>query len=122
MSKHHRKNMSNGFNLGDLLGNIDLPQLMSIMSSIGGGKSSGSNDQISSMLSNLNLGNSMNTGSGKFNNSDLSSQLSALESRLLNLENRSNMEDELLKKIKELKSSPDAAKTLNSFMKSNFNN
>ncbi|MBP2032781.1 hypothetical protein J2Z42_001455 [Clostridium algifaecis] len=122
MSKHHRKNMNTGFNLGDLLGNIDLPQLISIMSSISGSRNSGSNDQIGSMLNNLNLGNSIKDGSGKFNNSDLKSKLSTLESRLSNLENRSAMEDELLKKIRELKNSPDAAKSLNDFVDSNFNN
>lgn len=117
MSKHHRRN-NNGFNIGDLLGNIDLPQLLSIMTSLGGSGGMMSNDNIGSLLNNMNMGD---TGGNNFNKSNINSQLSNLENRLANLENRSQLQNDVLQKIRELQNSPDAAKLLNEFMKSNLN-
>ncbi|MBA5851250.1 hypothetical protein H2684_08015 [Clostridium sp. cel8] len=126
MSKHHHRNnnrpVNNGFNLGNLLGNIDLPQLLSLMSAFGGGGMGGmmSNDKISSLLNNMNTGDiTRNIGGNNFNESNIKSQLAALENRLENLENRSDLQNQVLAKIKELQNSPDAAKFLNDFMNSN---
>lgn len=125
MSKHHRKYENNGFNLGDLLKNIDISQLMSILSSMGGigGLGGGSrNDNIGSILNNLNLGdlgNGGNSDDGNFNNSNIKSKLSSLEKRLSSLENRNQMQNDLLEKVRELQKSPDAAKYLNDFISNN---
>ncbi|MBV4419703.1 hypothetical protein KM800_10275 [Clostridium tyrobutyricum] len=124
MSKHHRKYENNGFNLGDLLKNIDISQLMSILSSMGGmgGLGGGSKNDIGSVLNNLNLGdlgNGGNSEDGNFNDSNIKSKLSSLEKRLSSLENRNQMQNDLLEKVRELQKSPDAAKYLNNFISNN---
>lgn len=123
MGKHRRKNSASGFNIGDILKNIDITQLLSVMSSLGG-SSNISNDQLGSMLRDLDLGDiAKGSGSSGFNDADVKDKLSALENRLSKLEKgKSGIQDEVLRTIKDLQSSPDAAKMLNEFMKSNFNN
>lgn len=123
MSKHHRKSNNNsGFNLGDLLNNIDLPQLLSMLSSFGGSRGMMSNDKISSMLDNLNMGDIGTNGGSGLDDSNIKSKLAALENRLSSLENRNQMQNEVLQKVRELQNSPDAAKFLNDFMNSNSDN
>ncbi|MCH3962778.1 MAG: hypothetical protein LKE46_00725 [Clostridium sp.] len=117
MSKHHhRNNVNSGFNLGDILKNIDITQLLSMLSSFSGSRGMMSNDKISSMLDNLNMGDLGETG---LDDSDIKSKLGALEKRLSSLENRNQMQNEVLQKVRELQNSPDAAKFLNDFMSSN---
>ncbi|EDK35349.1 hypothetical protein [Clostridium kluyveri] len=123
MSKHRRKNYDTGFNLGDILRNIDITQLMSILSVLGGGNNNLSKDKLSSMLNNLDLGDISNAASKSgFNESNIKSQLAALENRLSKIENGSSTKEQLLNTIKELQNSPNAAKMLNDLMNSNFKN
>ncbi|MHC6180828.1 hypothetical protein ACYUJ6_13390 [Clostridium sp. JNZ X4-2] len=117
MSKHHR-NYNNGFNIADILNNIDITQLLSIISSLGGNKSLG-NDQLSSLMNNLNSGNSSSgPAASGFNNSNIKSQLSELENRLSKIESEGTIKEDLLRAVKELQNSPDAAKILNDYMNS----
>lgn len=118
MSKHHHRNNNSGFNIGDLLSNIDLSQLLSMMSTLGGSKGIMSNDKIGSLLEGLNMGSGNGEG---FNDSDIKSKLSAIENRLASLENRNQMQNEVLQKVRELKNSPDAAEFLNDFINSESN-
>ncbi|MCI1944453.1 hypothetical protein [Clostridium luticellarii] len=116
MSKHHR-NYNNGFNIADILNNIDIPQLLSIISSLGGNRNF-SNDQLGSLMDNLNSSKgSQNTSA--FNDSNIKSQLAALEDRLSKIESGGTIKEDLLQAIKELKNSPDAAKILNEYINSN---
>ncbi|CAB1252377.1 hypothetical protein ACFHWD_00650 [Clostridium sp. MT-14] len=116
MSKHHR-NYNNGFNIGDILNNIDITQLLSILSALGGNKNF-SNDQLGSLMENLNSSNGGTQGNSNFNDSDIKSKLAALENRLSKIENGGTIKEELLRTIKELQDSPDAAKTLNNYINS----
>ncbi|WP_446897632.1 hypothetical protein ACSVC9_11535 [Clostridium sp. LBM24168] len=120
MSKHHHRNNNNGFNLGDLLSNIDIPQLLSMLSSFSGSKGMASNDKISSILNNLNMEDIASNSRNGFDDSNIKSKLAALENRLSSLENRNQMQNEVLQKVRELQNSPDAAKFLNDFMNSNL--
>ncbi|ADK16600.1 hypothetical protein [Clostridium coskatii] len=123
MSKHHRKNYNTGFNLGDLLNNIDITQLVSIISALGGNSRNSSNDQLGAMLSNLNLGDiSKKNNVPEFNQSNINSQLAELERKLSQTEDNSSGKGEILDALRQLQNSPDAAKILNSFMNSNNNN
>lgn len=118
MSKHHR-NYNSGFNIADILNNIDITQLLSILSSLGGNKGLG-NDQLSSLMNNLNSGNSSREPAASgFNNSNIKSQLSELEDRLSKIESGGTIKEDLLRAVKELQNSPDAAKILNDYMNSN---
>ncbi|OAA84894.1 hypothetical protein WY13_02797 [Clostridium ljungdahlii] len=123
MSKHHRKNYNTGFNLGDILNNIDITQLVSIISALGGNSRNSSNDQLGAMLSNLNLGDiSKKNNVPEFNQSNINSQLAELEKKLSQTEDNSSGKNEILDAVRQLQNSPDAAKILNSFMNSNNNN
>lgn len=117
MSKHHRKNYNTGFNLGDILNNIDITQLISIMSALGGNSRNSSNGQLDSLLNNLNSGNAAPRNDvPQFNQSNINSQLEELERRLSNMKDSNSETNEILDTIKRLRNSPDAAKILNSFM------
>lgn len=121
MSKHHRKNYNTGFNLGDILNNIDITQLISIISALGGNSNNSSNG-LSSMLSNLNLGDISNKNNvPEFNQSNINSQLAELEKKLSQTEGNSSGKNEILDAVRQLQNSPDAAKILNNFMNSNNN-
>lgn len=75
------------------------------------------------MLNNLDLGDISNAANKSgFNESNIKSQLAALENRLSKIENGSSTKEQLLSTIKELQNSPDAAKMLNDLMNSNFKN
>ncbi|WP_368489885.1 hypothetical protein [Clostridium sp. BJN0013] len=123
MSKHHHRNYNTGFNLGDILRNIDITQLMSILSALGGSNNNLSKDKLSAMLDNLDLGDiSKAANKSGLNESNIKSQLATLENRLSKMENESSTKEQLINTIKELQNSPDAVKTLNDFINSNFKN
>ncbi|HBC95707.1 MAG TPA: hypothetical protein DC034_02795 [Clostridium sp.] len=116
MSKHHR-NYNNGFNLGDILNNIDITQLLSILSALGGNRNF-SNEQLGSLMENLNSFDGGSQGHSNFSDSDIKTKLSALESRLSKIESGGTIKEDLLRAIKELEDSPDAAKTINNYLNS----
>ncbi|WP_411680517.1 hypothetical protein [Clostridium thailandense] len=130
MGKHHRKsNVSpvggvGGFNFGDLLKNIDINQIVSIISSLVGANNMTTN-QLSSMLRNFDL--SALTGASdsvNLNESEVKSQLSALADRLDDIEKGQsrNVQDEVLNAVKSLQSSPDGQEILNNLLKEALNN
>ncbi|MFL0194526.1 hypothetical protein ACJDU8_02900 [Clostridium sp. WILCCON 0269] len=123
MSRHHRKNYNTGFNLGDILKNVDISQLMSILSALngGGGSNNLSGDKLSSLLNNIDLSSISNkNNTSGFDESTIKSQLAALESRLSKIESGNTTKEQIMKTVKDLQQSPDAAKILNDFMNSNF--
>lgn len=105
MGKHHRKsNVSpaSGFNFNDLLKNIDINQIVSIVSSLVGANNMTTN-QLSSMLRNFDLSDLSNiAGSNKLDESEIRSQLSALADRLDDVEKgqSKNVQDEALNAVK----------------------
>ena len=132
MGKHHRKsNVApagagpgiGGFNFGDLLKNIDINQIVSIISSLVGANNMTTN-QLSSMLRNFDLSDLANvTGSNRLDEDEIRSQLSALADRLDDIEkgqNR-NVQDEVMDAVKTLQSSPDGQEILNT-LKGALNN
>lgn len=121
MSRHRRKNYNTGFNLGDILKNIDITQLMSILSVLGGSNNNLSKDKLTSMLNNLDIDDiSRAANTSNFNESSIKSKLTSLEGRLSKIENDNSMKDQLLNTIKDLQNSPDTAKMLNDIINTNF--
>lgn len=127
MGKHHRKannNISQGFNLGDLLKNVDINQIVSLISSLVGANNMTTN-QLSSMLRNFDLSDLGNiAGSNKLNENEVKSQLSALADRLDDIEKgqSKNVQDEVFNAVKSLQSSPDGQEILNSLLKGALGN
>lgn len=128
MGKHHRKtnnnnNVSPGFNFGDLLKNIDISQIVSLISSLVGANNMTTN-QLSSMLRNFDLSDLSNiAGSNKLNENEVKSQLSALADRLDDIENgqNKNVQDEVFNAVKSLQSSPDGQEILNTLLSGALN-
>lgn len=134
MGKHHRKNntkpaVSQGFNFGDLLKNIDINQIISLIGSLVGANNM-TTGQLSSMLRNFDL-NDLNQldlnqvlGSSNMNKNDIRSQLLALADRLDDVDNgkNSNVQDQVLNAVKSLQSSPDGQDLLNSLLKGALGN
>lgn len=134
MGKHHRKNntkpaVSQGFNFGDLLKNIDINQIISLIGSLVGANNM-TTGQLSSMLRNFDL-NDLNqldlnqvVGSSNMNKNDIKSQLLALADRLDDVDNgsNSNVQDQVLNAVKSLQSSPDGQDLLNSLLKGALGN
>lgn len=135
MGKHHRKspinpsNVSNGlsnlggFNIGDLLKNVDLNQIISLLSSFVGAKNMNT-DQLSSMIRNLDLNDvGQEASSSKIDMNKLQSQLSLLADRLDEVEGgkNGNVHDELLNAVKNIQDSPGGTDALFDFIKSNLN-
>jgi hypothetical protein len=138
MGKHHHKSSNNlptpsnnsnglgsfgGFNIGDLLKNIDLNQVISLLSSFVGAKNMNT-DQLSSMIRNLDLndvGNEAN--SSKIDMNKLQSQLSLLADRLDEVEGgkNGNVHDELLNAVKNLQDAPGGTDAIFDLLKSNLN-
>lgn len=128
MGKHHRKNnakpaVSQGFNFGDLLKNIDINQIISIISSLVGANNMTTN-QLSSMLRNFDLSD-LNKGdlgkvvsSSNMSENEIKSQLLALADRLDDIDNgkNSNVQDQLLNAVKSLQSSPGGQDLLSSLL------
>ncbi|MBV7272306.1 hypothetical protein JMF89_05785 [Clostridiaceae bacterium UIB06] len=127
MGKHHRKsNVSpvGGFNIGDLLKNIDINQIVSIISSLVGANNMTTN-QLSSMLRNFDLSALAGASdSVNLNESEVKSQLSALADRLDDIEKGQsrNVQDEVLNAVKSLQSSPDGQEVLGNLLKEALNN
>lgn len=123
MGKHHRKSNvvptgAGGFNLNDLLKNIDINQIVSIISSLVGANNMTTN-QLSSMLRNFDLSDLGNvTGSNKLDEGEMRSQLSALADRLDDIEKgqSKNVQDEVMNAVKSLQSSPDGQEILNTLV------
>lgn len=134
MGKHHRKNntkpaVSQGFNFGDLLKNIDINQIISLIGSLVGANNM-TTSQLSSMLRNFDL-NDLNQSdlnqvisSGNMNKNDIRSQLLALADRLDDVDNGNNstVQDQVLNAVKSLQSSPDGQDLLNSLLKGALGN
>jgi hypothetical protein len=134
MGKHHRKNntkpaVSQGFNFGDLLKNIDINQIISLIGSLVGANNM-TTSQLSSMLRNFDL-NDLNqfdlnqvVGSSNMNKNDIRSQLLALADRLDDVDNgqNGNVQDQVLNAVKSLQSSPDGQDLLNSLLKGALGN
>lgn len=134
MGKHHRKSntkpaVSQGFNFGDLLKNIDINQIISIISSLVGANNMTTN-QLSSMLRNFDLSD-LNKGdlgkvvsSSNMDENEIKSQLLALADRLDDVDNgkNSNVQDQLLNAVKALQSSPDGQDLLGSLLKGALGN
>lgn len=137
MGKHHRKNPSNGpngsnsfngaggfggLNIGELLKNIDLNQVISLLSSFVGAKNM-KTDQLSSMIRNLDLNDvSKETASPKIDINKLKSQLSVLADRLDEVDGGKggNVHDELLSAVKNLQDAPGGKDAMYDFIKSNL--
>jgi hypothetical protein len=125
MGKHHRKptsTVSKGFNLGDLLKNVDINQIVSLVSSLVGANNM-TTGQLSSMLRNFDLSDLNNiTGPNKLNENEVKSQLSALADRLDDVEKgqSNNVQEEVLNAVKALQSSPEGQDVLNSLLKGAF--
>lgn len=132
MGKHHRKNNTNvsqGFNFGDLLKNIDINQIISLIGSLVGANNM-TTGQLSSMLRNFDL-NDLNqldlnqvVSSSNMNKNEIRSQLLALADRLDDVDNgkNSNVQDQVLNAVKSLQSSPDGQDLLNSLLKGALGN
>lgn len=132
MGKHHRKNNTNfsqGFNFADLLKNIDINQIISLLGSLVGSNNM-STGQLSSMLRNFDF-NDLNHGdldklidSSNMSKSEIKSQLLSLADRLdgADKEKNSNVQDQLLDAIKALQSSPDGQDILSSLLKDSLGN
>lgn len=134
MGKHHRKSSNNnlnssnglgnfgGFNIGELLKNIDLNQVISLLSSFTGAKNM-STDQLSSIIRNLDL-NEVNreNNSSNLDIDNLKSQLSILADRLDQVEGgkSANVHDELMKAVKNLQDTPGGQDAVYDLIKSNF--
>lgn len=132
MGKHHRKNNTNvsqGFNFGDLLKNIDINQIVSLIGSLVGANNM-TTGQLSSMLRNFDL-NDLNqsdlnqvVSSSNMNKNEIRSQLLALADRLDDVEKGKNntVQEEVLNAVKSLQSSPDGQDLLNSLLKGALGN
>jgi hypothetical protein len=137
MGKHHKNsnNPSNkptssnslgnfgGFNIGDLLKNIDLNQIISLLSSFVGAKNMNT-DQLSSMIRNLDLNDvGQGANSSKIDINKLQSQLSLLADRLDEVEGgkNGNVHDQLLNAVKNLQDTPGGTDGILDFIKSNLN-
>jgi hypothetical protein len=137
MGKHHKspKNPSNvsnnssglgnlgGFNIGDLLKNVDISQVISLLSSFVGAKNMNTN-QLSSMIRNLDLNDASNeAASSKIDMNKLQSQLSLLADRLDQVEGGkgANVHDELLNAVNNLQNTPGGTDAIMDFIKSNLN-
>lgn len=137
MGKHHKgsNNPSNkpnnsnipssfgGFNIGDLLKNIDINQIISLLSSFVGAKNMNTN-QLSSMIRNIDL-NDMEpeANSSKVDVGKLQSQLSLLADRLDEIDGgkNANVHDELLNAVQNLQNTPGGSDAVLDFIKSNLN-
>lgn len=126
MGKHHRKantTVPSGFNIGDLLKNVDLNQIVSLISSLVGANNMTTN-QLSSMLRNFDLSDLSNiSASNNLNENEIKSQLSALADRLDDIEkgNNNNVQDEVMNAVKALQSSPDGQEMISSLLKGALN-
>jgi len=137
MGKHHKSsnnpsNKSNnsnglgnfgGFNIGDLLKNIDINQIISLLSSFVGAKNMNTN-QLSSMIRNIDLNDVSNeSNSSKIDVNKLQSQLSLLADRLDEIDGgkNANVHDELLSAVKNLQDTPGGTDAVMDFIKSNLN-
>lgn len=137
MGKHHKgsnnppsksntsSNLGNfgGFNIGDLLKNIDINQIISLLSSFVGAKNMNTN-QLSSMLRNLDLNDvGGEANSSKIDMNKLQSQLSLLADRLDEVDGgkNANVHDELLSAVKNLQNAPGGNDAILDFIKSNLN-
>lgn len=122
MGKHHRKNNNNvsqGFNLNDLLKNIDINQIVSLISSLVGANNMTTN-QLSSMLRNFDLSDlNKVANAGNLNENEIKSQLLTLADRLDDVEKgkSNNVQDEVLNAVKALQSSPNGQDILNTLLK-----
>lgn len=137
MGKHHHKGPKNpssvsnnssglgsfgGFNIGDLLKNIDINQIISLLSSFVGAKNMNT-DQLSSMIRNLDLNDvSKEASSSKIDMNKLQSQLSLLADRLDEVEGGkgANVHDELLNAVNNLQNTPGGTDAILDFIKSNL--
>jgi hypothetical protein len=144
MGKHHHKKTNNGsnesivsnvskspgglgsfggFNIGELLKNVDLNQVVSLLSSFVGAKNMNT-DQLSSMIRNFDFNDvNQEANSSKIDMNKLQSQLSLLADRLDEVEGgkNSNVHDELLNAVKNLQDAPGGTDGLLDFIKSNLN-
>lgn len=113
-----------GFNIGDLLKNIDINQIISLLSSLVGAKNMNTN-QLSSMIRNIDLNDVSNEpNSSKMDINKLQSQLSLLADRLDEIDGgkNTNVHDELLSAVKNLQDTPGGTDAVLDFIKSNLNN
>lgn len=122
MGKHRKKSFVNNINIGDLLKNLDINQIISLLSSFVGANNM-TTDQLSSMLRNFDL-NDINKGNNS-NSVDLDKlrvQLSAIADRLDDVEKGQsrNVQDELLNAIKNIQQSSDDKDDLMGFLKSSL--
>lgn len=122
MGKHRKKSFVDNINIGDLLKNLDLNQIISLLSSFVGANNM-TTDQLSSMLRNFDL-NDINKGnnSGSVDLDKLKSQLSAIADRLDDVEKGQsrNVQDELLSAIKNIQQSSSDKDDLYGFLKSSL--
>lgn len=112
-----------GFNIGDLLKNIDINQVISLLSSFVGAKNMNTN-QLSSMIRNLDLNDiGKESNSSKMDMNKLQSQLSLLADRLDEIDGgkNTNVHDELLSAVKNLQNTPGGTDAVLDFIKSNLN-
>lgn len=127
MGKHHRKNIANvpqGFNFNDLLKNVDINQIISLISSLVGANNMSTN-QLSSMLRNFDLSDlNKVANSANLNENEVKSQLGALADRLDDIEKgkNGNVQDEVLNAVRSLQSSPDGQDILNMLLKGALGN
>ncbi|MCH5138123.1 hypothetical protein JMF89_13020 [Clostridiaceae bacterium UIB06] len=137
MGKHHKSSNNpstkpttsnglgnfGGFNIGDLLKNIDINQIISLLSSFVGAKNMNTN-QLSSMIRNLDLNDmGQEANSSKVDVNKLQSQLSLLADRLDEIDGgkNANVHDELLNAVQNLQNTPGGSDAVLDFIKSNLN-
>lgn len=117
--KRQKSPVPQGFNLNDLLKNIDINQIISLVGSLVGANNMSTN-QLSSMLRNFDLNDLAKLGNqGNINENDVKSQLMALADRLddVGKSSNNNVQDEVLRAVKNLQSSPDGQDLLNTLLK-----
>ncbi|MCT8978190.1 hypothetical protein N4T77_16480 [Clostridium sp. CX1] len=122
MGKHRSKSFVDNLNLGELLKSIDINQIISLVSTLVGANNMNVN-QLSSMLRNYDLNDIANeNGGNKFDENKLKSQLSALADKLDEVDGgkNGNIQDELLKAVKNLQLSSDDNDAIYDFLKSNL--
>lgn len=119
MGKHRNKNLMDNLNLGELLRTIDVNQVISLLSTLIGANNM-SVSQLSSILRNYDLDDMTNENNGN----RLKSQLLALADKLDQADNggNGNVQDELIKAIKNLQLSSDDREALRDFLNSNLEN
>lgn len=122
MGKHRKKSFVDNINIGDLLKNLDINQIISLLSSFVGANNM-TTDQLSSMLRNFDLNDiSKGNNSSSVDLDKLRAQLSAIADRLDDVEKGQsrNVQDELINAIKHIQHSPEDKDDLMGFLKSSL--